>query len=126
MYLSITKILALMAALVSLVYGLTDDQRDALSVHNKARSAKKLKPLVWDNSLAASAKHCADKMAAAGKFLGHCQAGENAWWGWGDWGNELMTVASREWLGEKPNYHGERIPSGNFGAYGHYSKLYRC
>lgn len=38
-------------------------------------------------------------------------------------GNASLADATRAWLNEKPNYHGENIPDGDFAKYGHYTQV---
>lgn len=38
-------------------------------------------------------------------------------------GDASLTDATRAWLNEAPNYHGENIPDGDFGSYGHYTQV---
>lgn len=38
-------------------------------------------------------------------------------------GSASLTDATRAWLNEKPNYHGENIPDGDFAKYGHYTQV---
>lgn len=38
-------------------------------------------------------------------------------------GPQPLKKAVEAWDGEKPNYHGEKIPQGNFSGYGHYTQV---
>ena len=117
---------ALTAALcfVSATARLTDDQQKALDIHNKARQGKSLPLLTWDNTLVASAQACANKIASSGNFA-HCQSGENLYAQSGS-SAPPQAAGAQAWLNEASSYHGEVIPQGNFGAYGHYSKSCSC
>lgn len=78
--------------------------------------------LTWDDALANDAKKYAQYLADNKKFehSGVQGQGENLFM---SSGNATLTDASRAWLAEKPNYHGEKIPDGNFGSYGHYTQV---
>jgi pathogenesis-related protein 1 len=109
----------LLAVSPAAVFALNADQQGALNAHNAARATKGLPALKWDDSLAASALQCANKIASSGNFA-HCQAAENLW-GRSAIGTNALTDAAKSWVSESANYHGEKIPDGNFGSYGHYS-----
>jgi len=113
---------ALMAALlfVSAAARLLPDQQAAIDIQNRGRMAKNLPFLTWDTKLVASAQACANKIAQTGNFA-HCQAGENLYGQFGSTSPPLAAGA-QAWMNEAPNYHGEVIPQGNFGAYGHYTQ----
>lgn len=34
-----------------------------------------------------------------------------------------LVEGSVAWINEKPNYHGQNIPDGNFSSYGHYTQV---
>ena len=53
---------------------------DLLRAHNAERSAVGVPPLRWDDSLAASALTCAQRLASSGQWR-HCGLGENLWRG---------------------------------------------
>lgn len=38
-------------------------------------------------------------------------------------GQATFTNASDDWIGERPNYHGENIADGKFASYGHYTQV---
>jgi pathogenesis-related protein 1 len=110
---------ALLAVSPVAMAALTADQQGALDAHNAARKTKNLPALTWDNSLVVTAQKCADKIAASGKF-DHCESAENLYWETLP-ATSPMTDATKVWVNEKSNYHGEKIPDGNFQSYGHYS-----
>jgi uncharacterized protein YkwD len=102
---------------------LTADQSTALRIHNNARSAQHLNALHWDPSLAVAATNYAQHLAQINK-LQHSSGsgqGENLYWTSTSDPNALKD-GSQAWINERPNYHGEKIPEGNFGSYGHYSE----
>lgn len=79
------------------------DHQEALRLHNAARAKKKLKPLVWDNTLWTHAKAYAKSMAASGKFA-HCPAskrpgeGENLAYTWSSGTiKNPITVGTKAW-----------------------------
>jgi pathogenesis-related protein 1 len=117
---SVASVLTATLVFVSSAAGLTADQQKALDIHNKSRATKGLSALTWDNGLVSSAQACANKIASSGNFA-HCQSGENLY---GQTGSSTTPLAAgaQAWVNEAPNYHGEKIPDGNFGAYGHYSE----
>ncbi|KAL4731380.1 hypothetical protein ACLX1H_000346 [Fusarium chlamydosporum] len=107
---------------------LSSDQKEALSLHNSARSKVKVKALKWDTSLEADALAYAKKIAKAGKMK-HSDGkdrpgqGENLAYAWASNGfKNPITAGAKGWLNEKKNYKGEAIPKGNFSTYGHYTQ----
>ncbi|KAI3399111.1 hypothetical protein diail_7690 [Diaporthe ilicicola] len=100
------------------------DKTSAVDAHNKARSSapgQKRPALTWDDGLAGDAQKYAQYLADNKKFehSGTQGQGENLFM---SSGNANLTDATNAWLAEKPNYHGEKIPDGNFGSYGHYTQ----
>lgn len=85
-----------------------------LNYHNNARVAKKLRPLVWDASLAASASQYAIHLQKIG-YLVHSKGpyGENLYSG-----SHSCPNAAKMWLDERPVYGGVPLGSGNFHDYG--------
>ncbi|KAF5019228.1 hypothetical protein F66182_8769 [Fusarium sp. NRRL 66182] len=107
---------------------LSSDKKEALRLHNDARSKKKVKALVWDTKLEADANAWAKKIAKAAKMQ-HSQGkdrvnqGENLAYAWSSGGyKNPITDAARSWLNEAKHYKGEVIPKGNFSDYGHYTQ----
>ncbi|KAL8922473.1 MAG: hypothetical protein Q9208_005195 [Pyrenodesmia sp. 3 TL-2023] len=111
---------------------LSDDERKALNIHNKARQeapqgfGHPRNALKWDDKLASNAQAYAQHLAKAGKGLQHSGGdsrpgqGENLYW---SKPNGSMADASQGWVNEVKNYHGEKIGEGNFGSYGHYTQV---
>ncbi|KAM0351132.1 hypothetical protein ACHAPU_002916 [Fusarium lateritium] len=109
---------------------LTTDKKEALSLHNAARKKVKVDPLVWDSKLEAAALEWAKKIAKD-KKMAHSAGkdrsgqGENLAYAYssasGGFKNPV-TAGTKGWLNEKKNYHGEKIPKGNFSDYGHYTQ----
>ena len=120
MHFSLTSVLAAALALASSAAALTADQQQALDIHNNSRANKGLAKLTWDNNLVNAAQECANRIAASGNFA-HCGSGENLYGRSGGSGGPLAAGA-QAWVDEAPNYTGQRIPDGDFGSYGHYSK----
>jgi uncharacterized protein YkwD len=99
------------------------DQSSALNIHNTARHSKNLKPLKWDQGLSNAATQWAQHLAKEGKFY-HSQGsgqGENLFWISSS--SNPYHGAAQAWIDERKNYHGEKIPEGNFASYGHYSEF---
>ncbi|KAL8667848.1 MAG: hypothetical protein Q9202_000313 [Teloschistes flavicans] len=111
---------------------MSDDQNNALRIHNDARneatqqSGHPRATLVWDDQLANDATAYAQHLASANQGLQHSSgdqrpnAGENLYW---SKPNGSMADASQGWVNEKQNYHGEKIGEGDFGSYGHYTQV---
>ncbi|KAH8765384.1 CAP domain-containing protein, partial [Diaporthe sp. PMI_573] len=87
----------------------------------RSATGQKRPDLTWDDSLTNDAKKYAQYLADNKKFehSGAPGQGENLFM---SSGNVSLLDATRAWLAEKPNYHGENIPDGNFGSYGHYTQ----
>lgn len=100
---------------------LQEQGAEALRVHNVARAAKGVGPLQWDTRLAKDAKEYA-RILSVKRFLEHakCEDGENLYQQ--SCGDCTYADAVKAWLGEEVYYHGQKIPEGDFEAYGHYSK----
>jgi len=106
--------------LASGITALSDDQQNALNIHNQARAAHGIAPLSWDDGLAAGAQDWANQLTGIG-HLQHSQAGENLYWqSWTS--GDALARGAQAWVDEAPNYHGEPIGDGDFESYGHYSK----
>ncbi|TPX13057.1 uncharacterized protein E0L32_006483 [Thyridium curvatum] len=101
---------------------LTSDQQMALNVHNSARSSRRVPALQWDASLASAAQSYANTLASTGQFKHSGVGGENLFYERGGTYPQPLLDASKAWIAEKPNYHNEVIPQGNFEAYGHYTQ----
>ncbi|KAI4255026.1 MAG: hypothetical protein LQ352_002771 [Teloschistes flavicans] len=113
-------------------HNMSDDQNNALRIHNDARneatqqSGHARATLVWDDQLANDATAYAQHLASANQGLQHSSgdqrpnAGENLYW---SKPNGSMADASQGWVNEKQNYHGEKIGEGDFGSYGHYTQV---
>ncbi|KAL8820648.1 MAG: hypothetical protein Q9223_001170 [Gallowayella weberi] len=111
---------------------LSEDEKKALNIHNQARhdasqsSGHKRPDLRWDDNLAKQARAYAQYLCKANKGLQHSSGdqrknqGENLYW---SKPNGSLEAASKGWVNEKKNYHGEKIGEGNFGSYGHYTQV---
>ncbi|KAM0221219.1 hypothetical protein ACHAPA_012008 [Fusarium lateritium] len=104
------------------------DDKEALRLHNEARSKVKVKALAWDSKLEAAALTWARKIAKDGK-MAHSSSkdrsgqGENLAYAYSSNGfKNPITAGTKGWLNEKKNYKGETIPKGNFSTYGHYTQ----
>lgn len=88
----------------------------------RSAPGQKRPDLTWDDGLANDAKQYAQHLADTKKFehSGVNGQGENLFM---SSGNASLADATRAWLNEKPNYHGEKIPDGDFGSYGHYTQV---
>ncbi|SPJ74183.1 related to plant PR-1 class of pathogen related proteins [Fusarium torulosum] len=107
---------------------MSSDDKEALRLHNEARSKVKVKALVWDYKLEAAALTWARKIAKDGKMK-HSESkdrsgqGENLAYAYSSSGfKNPITAGTKAWLNEKKNYKGEKIPKGNFSEYGHYTQ----
>ncbi|KAK5011313.1 hypothetical protein LTR28_004030 [Elasticomyces elasticus] len=101
---------------------MNEDQTAALSIHNSARAAHGLRELQWDQNLADAATQYAQYLASIGRMQ-HSEgsgAGENLFMI--SPVPRPLQAASQGWINEGNNYHGEKIPDGNFGSYGHYTQ----
>ena len=104
------------------------DAIHALKIHNDARASKHLKPLQWDDHLENQATEYAKVLAHASNGLKHStnlgelKEGENLF---AEMGNPAPPASqgAQAWINEGKNYHGQKIGEGNFGDYGHYSKI---
>lgn len=102
---------------------LQEQGAEALQVHNTARAAKGAGPLQWDTRLAKDAKNYA-RVLSVKRTLVHadCEEGENLYQQ--SCGDCTYADAVKAWLGEEIYYRGQKIPEGDFEAYGHYSECY--
>lgn len=109
-----------------LAVAISSDQSAALNIHNNARHSKGLQPLHWDQNLCNDATQWAQHMAGDGNFhhSGVSGQGENLFWTSPN--STPYQSGAQAWINESKNYHGEKIGEGNFGSYGHYSKLHRA
>ncbi|KAL8855890.1 MAG: hypothetical protein Q9178_007455 [Gyalolechia marmorata] len=110
---------------------MTEDEKKALQIHNQARrdasksSGHGRPDLVWDNKLEKDAIAYAQHLCRANKGLQHSSGdqrpnqGENLYW---SKPNGSLEAASKGWMDEKKNYHGQKIGEGDFGSYGHYTQ----
>ncbi|KAI7787541.1 scp-like extracellular protein [Diaporthe eres] len=101
---------------------LVSPKRDANHLPARRSAPGQQRPdLTWDDGLANDAKQYAQHLADTKKFehSGVNGQGENLFMSSGD---ASLTDATHAWLNEKPNYHGENIPDGDFGSYGHYTQ----
>lgn len=100
---------------------LSSQETEGLRVHNEARALKRLRPLLWDSTLAKHAEKYAAVLAAkkAMEHSGIDDEGENLFM---SDGNAIMPDAVRAWLREEKDYHSELVGQGDPQAYGHYSK----
>ncbi|KAL8924400.1 MAG: hypothetical protein Q9172_002702 [Xanthocarpia lactea] len=110
---------------------MTEDEKKALQIHNQARrdasksSGHGRPDLVWDNKLEKDAIAYAEHLCRANKGLQHSSGdqrpnqGENLYW---SKPNGSLEAASKGWMDEKKNYHGQKIGEGDFGSYGHYTQ----
>ncbi len=102
-----------------------------LEGHRAARVEVGLRPLVWDEGLAASALAYAQEMARTGRFQhaeqpqGPMHQGENLWTG--TRGAYRYDEMMGHWLGERRNFVNLPVPessrTGQFGDVGHYTQI---
>ncbi|KAL8996387.1 MAG: hypothetical protein Q9169_004078 [Polycauliona sp. 2 TL-2023] len=110
---------------------MSEGEKKALQLHNQARhdvsksSGHGRPDLVWDNKLEQAAKAYAEHLSRVNQGLKHSTGdqrpgqGENLYW---SKPNGSLEQATKGWLNEKKNYHGEKIGEGDFGSYGHYTQ----
>ncbi|KAL8736630.1 MAG: hypothetical protein Q9181_002307 [Wetmoreana brouardii] len=110
---------------------MSEDAQQALKIHNQARndashtSHHPRPDLVWDDQLVANATAYAKHLASANHGLQHTTSdqrpnqGENLYW---SKPNGSLANASKGWVDEKKNYHGEKIGEGDFASWGHYTQ----
>ena len=111
-------------AVVAVLSAPAEMREDAafLAVHNEARAAVGVPPLVWSDKLATYAQDWANRLARSGKFE---HRPDNPY------GENLAAYSERRgpeygaqvWLSEKKDYHGEIIDSRNYHRFGHYTQL---
>jgi hypothetical protein len=100
-----------------------------LAVHNSERAAVGVPPLVWSNSLAASAQAWAEHIETTGisrhasyAQMG-CVCGENiGGFSWSD-GPTAPGGGTSLWVAEKQNWHGGVLTRGNWEPTGHYTQM---
>jgi hypothetical protein len=97
---------------------------ELLRAHNAERSAVGVPPLRWDDTLAASALSCAQRLASS-EQLRHCGIGENLWRGPAGRFSPAQMVAL--WGAERRFFQPGLFPavsrSGNWADVGHYTQL---
>lgn len=116
-----TKFMLTAAILLGRSLALTDDQQQALDLHNDAREAVGVSDLTWDDDLASEAQAWAEKLASA-NTLEHSESeteGECLWEGYVD---SPYANAATDWIAEKSSYNGEAITMSNYMTFGHYSE----
>jgi uncharacterized protein YkwD len=101
---------------------LNDNQKQALQIHNRARATQHLQPLQWDEGLARDAHQWAEQIAREGKLHHSSGSGQGENLYWASSSGDPLQAAAQAWINERSNYHGQKIPEGNFGSYGHYSE----
>ncbi|KAK8044049.1 hypothetical protein PG993_004073 [Apiospora rasikravindrae] len=109
---------------MGIMAAISQDAQKALNLHNNKRKGKGLKALAWDDKLAANATAYAKVLAQKGKMEhspGDQRPGQGENLAAGS-GNLNLESSAKMWLDEEKNYHGEVIPQGNFGSYGHYTQ----
>ncbi|HEV2568968.1 CAP family protein [Sphingomonas sp.] len=126
---------ALAAAMPLMTGGIDRDSAFAeriLASHNRERTTLGVRPLQWDDRLAAQAQAWADHLARTGKFehspanpFDGATAGENLWTGTkGAYSPEEMVGY---WIDEKADFKPGVFPavsrSGDLQAVGHYTQL---
>jgi uncharacterized protein YkwD len=94
-----------------------------LAVHNSERAAVGVPPLVWSDSLAASAQTWAEHLLTIHQWV-HSGPGENLAsfsWFWGP--TSPNGGGTPYWVAEKPNWHGGVLTNENWYATGHYTQM---
>ncbi|MFL6309918.1 MAG: CAP domain-containing protein, partial [Nitrososphaera sp.] len=92
-----------------------------LAVHNSERAAVGAPPLVWSDTLAASAQAWAEHLATM-KEMVHSGPGENiAGFTWEDGPTAPYGVSL--WVNEKVNWHGGVLTPENWYPTGHYTQM---
>lgn len=99
------------------------DVDNALAVHNEAREAVGVPPLVWSEALAREAQDYADHLAASGAFEhADTEFGENLYWSSGA-PEGAAEQASESWLSEVKDYRHVNRWHHNFSEVGHYTQM---
>lgn len=101
-----------------------------LALHNQARGAAGVRPILWDRSLAQAAEAYAARLASTGR-LGHSPSwqrpgqGENLWMGTHGAFNLDQMLGS--WSSERRMFRAGAFPrvssSGSWGDVGHYTQM---
>jgi hypothetical protein len=94
-----------------------------LAVHNSERAAVGVPPLVWSDSLAASAQTWAEHLLTIHQWV-HSGPGENIAsfsWFWGP--TSPNGGGTPYWVAEKPNWHGGVLTAENWYPTGHYTQM---
>lgn len=95
----------------------------ALAVHNEARKAVGVDPLVWSDELARDAQAYANYLAATGKFEhSETDCGENLYW-YSSTTEYPAESASQSWLSEINDYRHVKNWHSNFWDVGHYTQM---
>jgi uncharacterized protein YkwD len=101
------------------------DINGILTVHNQERAAVGVPPLIWSDSLAASAQTWANQLLATGKFQHSGTApGESIAFAYLD-PLQPQPQLAQSWADqEKKNYHaGELVTWDNYQTFGHYTQM---
>jgi uncharacterized protein YkwD len=101
------------------------DVNGILTVHNQERAAVGVPPLIWSDSLAASAQTWANQLLATGKFQHSGTApGESIAFAYLD-PLQPQPQLAQSWADqEKKNYHaGELVTGDNYQTFGHYTQM---
>lgn len=111
------------AFLLPLLFIPQSDADHALVVHNEARAAVGVPPLVWSDELARDAQAYADHLAATEAFEhAETEFGENLYWSSGR-PEGAAEQASVSWLSEVKDYHHVTRWHRNFSEVGHYTQM---
>ena len=100
------------------------DRAAFLKVHNDARAAKGVEPLLWNADCATAAQEWAQRLADTDTGLAHSRRqgfGESVWQGSG--GSFKPADAAYDWYSEISEYHGEPIDQNNYRNFGHYTQM---
>jgi uncharacterized protein YkwD len=91
----------------------------ALNLHNNIRQSLGLNKLIWDQNLAGGSISHSSLLSKTRTFE-HSKGnyGENLYMG-----TPSMKDAVNAWLSEQENYSGQKIGSGDFPSYGHYTQM---
>jgi hypothetical protein len=102
-------------------------ESSVLQLHNAYRNEVKVKPLIWDETLAATAKEYANYLLKTNKFE-HSKkynVGENLWRGTTNY--FTLEKMIKDWGSEKQYFVNKPCPhfstTGNFADVGHYTQI---
>jgi uncharacterized protein YkwD len=116
------KVAALFSLFIGAVSALNRDQQQALDIQNNMRAYKGVSQLSWDDGLAWQAQEYANHLRDFNYFDHSGASGENLYMqSWAS--DDSLARAAQSWVNEVNNYHGELIPDGDFGSYGHFSEF---